>query len=129
MEVVIEIPAGSFVKTAEREGRLVREFISPLPSLFNYGYAVGIQGADGMPQDVVVLGPQLRRGQHVLVERVAVVRFSDRGLRDDKWVARVDTRPPSLWERTVLILFFTVYAAFKRLRYGGAGCRFEGLET
>jgi inorganic pyrophosphatase len=129
IEVVIEISAGSFVKTAERDGKMVREFFSPLPSLFNYGYVASTRGEDGLPQDVVVLGRRLVRGCRLEAQTVGVVRFSDRGVRDDKLVATQDGRPVNRFERLLLVGFFSVYAAFKRLRYGGEDCRFEGLQT
>ncbi|MHB2016402.1 MAG: inorganic diphosphatase [Candidatus Xenobia bacterium] len=128
MEVVIEIPAWSFSKTSMREGRLVREFLSPLPTLFNYGHVPNTIAGDGMPQDVVVLGPRLLSGSHVDVVPVLRVRFDDDGVVDDKLVATRTGRPASPLERLVLKLFFYVYAAFKCLRYRRLTCRFLGLQ-
>ncbi|HEY4002441.1 MAG TPA: inorganic diphosphatase [Candidatus Xenobia bacterium] len=123
--MLIEIPAGSFVKRSWRDGRWHVDFFSPLPSLFNYGHVPATRAEDGMPQDVVVMGRRLAAGTRLGVHPVARIRFTDQGVRDDKIVAVVVPRPLRGWETWLLRLFFQVYAAFKRLR--GSPCSFEGL--
>ncbi len=106
--MVIEVPAWTFVKRTP-EGAV--DFVSPLPTPFNYGSVVGTISADGDPLDAVVLGPRLARGARVKVTAYAEVDFLDAGLRDPK---RICGRPPSLVDRARVVAFFRVYALFKR---------------
>ena len=55
VEVIIEIPRGSFLKRGST-GEL--DFISPLPCPFNYGSIPAFIGLDGDLLDAVVLGPR-----------------------------------------------------------------------
>lgn len=100
------------------------DFVSPVPCPFNYGSAVGVPGADGDPADIVWLGPRRRRGSRARVPVVAVVRFTDRGIRDDKWVC--SERPLRRRDRAALQVFFEVYALLKRVAGRGPSA-FEGL--
>jgi inorganic pyrophosphatase len=54
VEVVIEIPRGSFLKRGST-GHI--DFISPLPCPFNYGAVPTLLGLEGALLDAVVLGP------------------------------------------------------------------------
>ena len=131
MKVVIETPKWSFTKYGTDGGRPVPEFVSPLPNIFNYGYVEGTKAADGMEEDAIVLGPTLKAGDRVEARRVGVVRFLDRGLKDDKIVCSMRGRL-SASERASISAFFTVYAAYKTLRYALAGrphpvCRYLGF--
>lgn len=83
VRVVIEVSRGGFIKRAP-DGRI--EFASPLPCPFNYGSAPDYPGQDGDPQDVVVLGPALRRGHEAVWPVRGRVRFQDQGLADPKWI-------------------------------------------
>jgi inorganic pyrophosphatase len=56
VEVVIEIPRGSFLKRGW-DGSV--DFISPFPCPFNYGAIQDYIGGDGDLLDAVVLGPRL----------------------------------------------------------------------
>ena len=76
LEVVIELPRGSFLKRGST-GRL--DFISPLPCPFNYGSVEDLLGMEGDLLDAVVLGPRLPRGARVLVKVFGAVGMSDRG--------------------------------------------------
>ena len=58
LEVVIEVPRGSFLKRAST-GRV--DFISPLPCPFNYGSVPVYLGLEGDLLDALVLGPRLSR--------------------------------------------------------------------
>jgi inorganic pyrophosphatase len=67
LEVVIEIPRGSFLKRGST-GEL--DFISPFPCPFNYGSVENYIGLEGDLLDAVVLGPRLQRGERVIVHAV-----------------------------------------------------------
>ena len=81
--VVIDTPRLSFVKRRD-DGAI--DFVSPLPSPFNYGSVPGTSSADGDRIDAIVLGPRLPRGAEVERDVVAVARFVDAGVPDPKWV-------------------------------------------
>jgi len=110
VEVIIEIPSGSFMKRGST-GEL--DFISPLPCPFNYGCAPAIDGQDGDPLDAIVLGPALRLGDRLTLPVVGVVRFMDRGAVDDKWI--LSATPPTWADDRALRRFFGLYALAKRL--------------
>ncbi len=57
VDVVIEIPRGSFLKRGST-GHV--DFVSPLPCPFNYGSVPQYLGQEGDLLDAVVLGPRLR---------------------------------------------------------------------
>jgi len=54
VEVVIEIPRGSFLKRGST-GHI--DFISPLPCPFNYGSVPNFLGLEGDLLDALILGP------------------------------------------------------------------------
>jgi len=62
VEVVIEVPRGSFLKRGS-SGRV--DFVSPLPSPYNYGCVPTHIGLEGDLLDAVVLGPRLPFGSTV----------------------------------------------------------------
>ncbi|MED5371690.1 MAG: inorganic diphosphatase [Myxococcota bacterium] len=110
VQVLIEVPKGGFVKRELHEGGSV-DFISPLPSPYNYGCVPELPGADGDPQDVVVLGPRLRAGTRYDLPVVGVVRFFDAGAVDDKLIA--SDHAPTAAELRGLRRFFKLYALAK----------------
>ena len=59
VEVLIEIPRGSFIKRGST-GHV--DFVSPLPCPFNYGSVPQYVGLEGDLLDAVVLGPRLPLG-------------------------------------------------------------------
>ena len=59
VEVVIEVPRGSFLKRGPT-GHI--DFVSPLPCPFNYGAVPTHLGLEGDLLDALVLGPRLRYG-------------------------------------------------------------------
>jgi len=108
LEVVIEIPRGSFMKRGST-GQL--DFISPLPCPFNYGSVYDYIGLEGDLLDAVVLGPRLRRGTRVTVQACGAVILTDRGMTDDKLICShqaVGSR-----QRWLILLFFSCYAKCK----------------
>lgn len=108
IDVLVEVPRGSFLKRELRDGALVVDYVSPLPSPFNYGCVPDTVGADGDPLDVVVLGPRLPALARVRLPVVGVVRFEDAGQPDDKIVASASA--PTAWQRRGLAVFFGTYA-------------------
>lgn len=119
VEVLVEVPKGSFVK---REAGVGVEYVSPLPCPFNYGCVPGELAEDGDPADALVLGPRRRGGERVHTTAWMRVRFVDDGAVDDKLVC--GDHPPTERERAAIERFFMVYAvartALNRLRGRGA---------
>jgi inorganic pyrophosphatase len=108
LEVVIEIPRGSFLKRGST-GQL--DFVSPFPCPFNYGSVEKLVGLEGDLLDAVVLGPRLKRGTLVTVKAFGAVGLTDRGMYDDKLIC--STRPLAPWQRSMVLLFFRIYAKCK----------------
>lgn len=123
VEVVIEIPRGSFIKRRRNESV---DFISPFPCPFNYGSIDDYIGGDGDPLDAVVLGPRLSRGKTVSVFAYGAIGLTDRGRYDDKLIC--STRPIGIWQRHSVLIFFHIYAMSKRMlnfyrgRSGNTSC-------
>lgn len=112
--VVIEVPRGSFIKR-QPDGRV--DFVSPLPSPFNYGSVVrgqveGLAAEDGDPLDVLVLGARVPRGRALEVRVWGWVDFVDAGEADPKLVA-TQGRPPSAIDWLRVRAFFVCYARLK----------------
>ncbi|MBU0988293.1 MAG: inorganic diphosphatase [Proteobacteria bacterium] len=118
VEVVIEIPRGSFLKWGSC-GRV--DFVSPFPCPFNYGSVRAYVGGDDDLLDAVVLGPRLPRGKRVNVAAHGAVGFTDRGIYDDKLIC--SHRPLGPLCRQLVLFFFNFYAVCKRLLniYRGRG--------
>jgi inorganic pyrophosphatase len=110
VEVVIEIPRGSFFKRGRTESV---DFISPVPCPFNYGSIEDYIGGDGDLLDAVVLGPRLSRGKTANVIAYGAVGLTDRGMYDDKLIC--STRPLGTWQRHLVLIFFHIYALSKRM--------------
>ena len=83
VDVVIEVPRGSFVKRGST-GHV--DFVSPLPCPFNYGAVPAYIGLEGDLLDALVLGPRLPLGSRVRVEAWGAVILTDRGMTDHKLV-------------------------------------------
>lgn len=110
VEVLIEVPRGSFVKR-DAAGRI--EFISPLPCPFNYGSVPGRPAPDGDALDAVVLGPRLAAGQRLQVPVRGVIRFIDAGQQDDKLICAHAAL--SAKDQAIVLGFFRIYALSKRV--------------
>jgi inorganic pyrophosphatase len=128
VEVVIEIPRGSFLKR-DSEGRL--DFVSPLPCPFNYGSVPCYIGGEGDYLDAVVLGPRLPRGTRVSATAYGAVGLSERGMYDDKLICAPG--PLSHRERRAVLVFFHFYAFCKGrynvLRGQSGQARCEGWDS
>jgi inorganic pyrophosphatase len=110
VEVVIEIPRGSFLKRGST-GHV--DFISPLPCPFNYGSVPSHLGLEGDLLDAVVLGPRLRLGARRRVKAWGAVILTDRGMSDDKLIC--SDRPLDPSARHQVLRFFHFYATCKGL--------------
>ena len=108
VEVVIEIPRGSFLKRGST-GHV--DFVSPFPCPFNYGSVPKYLGGEGDLLDAVVLGRRLPVGSNVLVKTWGAVTLTDRGMSDDKLICSSVPVTP-LQQRNVL-RFFHFYARCK----------------
>lgn len=125
VEVVIEIPRGSFLKRGS-EGRI--DFISPLPCPYNYGSVRQYIGGEGDYLDALVLGPRLPVGSKVVACAYGAIGLSERSMYDDKLVCAY--APLTESERQRVLRFFRFYARCKGLlnllRGQGGHARCEG---
>jgi inorganic pyrophosphatase len=110
IEVVIEIPRGSFLKRGST-GHV--DFVSPLPCPFNYGSVPQYLGGEGDLLDAVVLGPRLARGTRIHVKAWGAVVLVDRGMTDDKLIC--SDGPIGFTQRRHVLRFFHFYAKCKAL--------------
>lgn len=108
LEVVIEIPRGSFLKRGS-SGSI--DFVSPLPCPYNYGSVPNYLGQEGDLLDALVLGPRLPLGSRLQIRAWGAVILADRGLTDDKLVCA--HAPPTPAQRRAVLQFFRVYARSK----------------
>ncbi|MCA9554099.1 MAG: inorganic diphosphatase [Myxococcales bacterium] len=126
-EAVIEVPRWSFVKRKD-DGSV--DYVSPLPSPFNYGSVPGTLSPDGDPLDALVLGPRLPRGAKVSLPTLAVVHILDAGDEDPKLV--LGPPPLSDADRRAVQAFFRLYDVAKgslnRLRGKTGETRFVRME-
>ncbi|MGB5467917.1 MAG: inorganic diphosphatase [Sedimenticolaceae bacterium] len=110
VEVVIEVPRGSFLKRGST-GRL--DFVSPIPCPFNYGSVQTLVGLEGDLLDAVVLGRRLPRGARVTVSAFGAVGLTDRGMYDDKLIC--SRQAIGGMRRRLVLAFFAFYAKCKWL--------------
>ena len=110
VDVVIEIPRGSFLKRGST-GHV--DFISPLPCPFNYGSVPSYLGREGDLLDALVLGPRLPLGTQLRLRAWGAVILTDRGMTDDKLIC--SDRPVEPAERRRVLRFFHFYAKCKGL--------------
>jgi inorganic pyrophosphatase len=110
VEVVVEIPRGSFLKRGST-GHI--DFVSPLPCPFNYGSVPAYLGLEGDLLDAVVLGPRLRVGTRVKLPAWGAVILVDRGMTDDKLIC--SSQSIGARERQKVLRFFHFYARCKGL--------------
>ncbi|MFK7929271.1 MAG: inorganic diphosphatase, partial [Myxococcota bacterium] len=127
VRVRIEVPKGSHIKRAA-DGRV--DFVSPLPSPFNYGSVPDVPSADGEPLDALVLGPPLALADERVWPVHGVVYFIDEGVCDDKLVC--GAHAPTAKDVRQIRAFFRRYAAAKGLwasLRGRGPVRFVGWEA
>jgi inorganic pyrophosphatase len=119
LEVVIEIPKGSFLK---RGSCGTIDFVSPLPCPFNYGSAPAWLGGEGDLLDAIVLGPRLAAGTRLEVTARVAVGLAERHMYDDKLVCSEDTLTSTDYRRVITFMHFYAFCKgfLNRLR-GRAG--------
>jgi inorganic pyrophosphatase len=123
LDVVIEVPRGSFLKRGST-GQV--DFVSPFPCPFNYGSVPQYLGREGDLLDALVLGPRLPLGTRIRVRAWGAVILTDRGMSDDKLVCSAD--PVTSSQREGVLRFLGFYAKCKglqnalRRRPGRNGC-------
>jgi len=110
VEVVIEVPRGSFLKRGS-SGHV--DFISPLPCPYNYGSVATLVGGDGDLLDAVVLGPRLAAGTRLRVPVWGAISQMDRGRVDHKLICGAEAPDPATRRR--VLRFFHFYAWSKGL--------------
>jgi len=110
VEVVIEIPKGSFIKRGST-GHI--DFVSPFPCPFNYGSVPNYIGLEGDLLDALVLGPRLETGTLLRVSAWGAVTLTDRGMSDDKLVC--SSSPLNEAQKQSVLRFFRFYAKCKGL--------------
>jgi inorganic pyrophosphatase len=133
MRVVIETPKYSFFKCNKQDSsqgsRFVKEFLSPIPTIFNYGFIEGSLADDGMEKDVVVIGPRVPQGTVLEVDKFhGVVKFVDDSLEDNKEVVCKG----GFYSKPIFYFYFHLYATFKVAYYlilkrKIANCKFNGI--
>jgi inorganic pyrophosphatase len=110
VDVVIEVPRGSFLKRGSL-GQI--DFVSPLPCPYNYGSVPTHIGLEGDLLDAVVLGRRLPLGSAVKVAAWGAVTLIDRGIADDKLIC--SATPMTSADRRAVLRFFRFYAVCKGL--------------
>jgi len=110
--VQIEVSKGGLIKR-ELHGEGTIDYVSPIPSPFNYGFVPGSMAEDGDPVDAVVLGKRLSVGDEVTLPVVAYVRFMDAGKADHKLV--LSDEPLSQAQLARIKAFFRMYALARRM--------------
>ncbi len=129
MKIVIETPKYSFFKYNKKGSQFVKEFLSPIPTIFNYGFIEGSLADDGMEKDVVVIGPRMSQNTVFEVHKTdGVVRFIDDSLVDDKEIIYAE----GFFSKPVFYFYFHLYATFKKIYYlilkrKIAVCKFDGI--
>lgn len=110
LEVVIEVPRGSFIKRKDN-GQV--DFVSPFPCPFNYGSVPNTLSGDGDRLDALVLGTRVARGTTLTEAVVGRVLFLDAGQEDPKYIC--SRAPLSAEDRRRIAAFFTFYARAKQV--------------
>ncbi|WP_342304137.1 inorganic diphosphatase [Methanolobus sp. ZRKC5] len=129
MKIVIETPKYSFFKYNKKGSQFVKEFLSPIPTIFNYGFIEGSIADDGMEKDVMVIGPRMPQGAVFEVMKTdGLVRFIDDSLVDNKEIVYLE----GSFSKPVFYFYFHLYATFKIMYYlilkkKMSVCRFEGI--
>jgi inorganic pyrophosphatase len=97
------------------------DFVSPLPSPYNYGSVEDTLAPDGDPVDAIVLGPRLPLGARWEGAVQAVYLFLDDGEPDPKLIC--SRTPLRAIDRRGVEAFFRTYAWMKRGLYLTRGRR------
>ncbi len=111
VDVVIEVPKGSFLKRG-LGGSI--DFVSPLPCPYNSGAVPTRLGLEGDLLDALILGPRLRFGMRLCLRAWGAITLTNRGLFDDKLICCADM--PSAQQIHNVLRFFPLLCALQ----GGA---------
>lgn len=114
MIAVVEIPKGSRYKYEinKENGRLLLDRVINQDIPFNYGYIPNTMCEDGDQLDVFILGNQsIPPLTEVKIEPLALLKCRDKGLRDDKLIARIvgDEQKKFFHELTLIIDYLSTY--------------------
>ncbi|WMW21332.1 inorganic diphosphatase [Methanolobus mangrovi] len=129
MKIVIETPKYSFLKYNKKGSQFVKEFLSPIPTIFNYGFIEGSLADDGMEKDVVVICPRMSQGTVFEVAHTdGVINFIDDSLVDNKEIIYIE----GFFSKPLFYFYFHLYATFKIMYYlilkrRISVCKFEGI--
>ena len=129
MRIVIETPKYSFFKYHKEGSVFIKDFLSPIPTIFNYGFIEGSLAADGMEKDVVVIGSRIAQGSVLEISRThGVIKFIDDSLEDNKEIVCSG----GLYSKPLFYFYFHLYAIFKTMYYmlhkrKVTYCRFRGI--
>lgn len=101
VNAVVEIPAGSGAKwEVKQDGKLhwdikngMPRIVQYLPYPCDYGMIPHTRADDGDPLDIVILAPAVPRGSVVKAKVIGVMKFTDKGDRDNKIVAVMENTP------------------------------------
>lgn len=110
----METPKWSFVKYKYKNGAMLKELVSPLPNIFNYGFIPDTVSEDGDPRDVLILGKRLPQGTHLDVSILGYVKFYDEDKKDFKYISSL-SQTISWFDLLKIRLFFKSYALFKTI--------------
>lgn len=127
LEVVVEVPRGGFIKRTD-SGSI--DYVSPFPCPFNYGSVPDTRSGDGDRLDAIVLGPARPRGSRVRCCVVAIVRFTDAGQDDPKYVCveHVATEQELLSVQRFFMRYSFLKGLLNWLRGKRGATRYAGLE-
>ena len=108
--IIIETPKFSWKKyDLQEDGSFKLCYLSPVFIPFNYGCIPDKLAEDGMPADVVVVGPRRPQGTRLNLEIIGEVACNDNGEKDTKYIATLDGKRH---ERTIHA-FFKIYEKAK----------------
>ncbi len=129
MKIVIETPKYSFFKYQSQGSFFVKEFLSPIPTIFNYGFIAGSLAEDGMEKDIVVIGDRMPQGSVLELSKTdGIVKFIDDSIEDNKEIICLG----GYYSKSLFYFYFHIYAMFKIMYYlilkrKLAYCRFLGI--
>lgn len=110
LEVEVDTPRFTFIKRKD-DGSI--DYISPIPSPFNYGSVPNTIAEDGDRVDAIILGEKVEQGDCKSAPVRAIVRFYDKGKEDFKYVCSENNL--TFFDEALLNLFFIFFGFAKRM--------------
>ena len=131
MKAFIETGKWSFIKSSKDSSGFRKDFYSPIPVPFNYGFIEDTMSGDNEPLDVIVLGKKLKGGKTIDVSASGFVRFNDDDIEDNKIIV-LDNRKHMSYKKNIIKSFFIIYSMLKPVIYlfyehRFAGSRYNGI--